>query len=117
MLELERVFGRTGQLVRTWDDLSRPGDFVPVAVLDEPGRGDARTRRRPACFYVQSLVLGEPATGRRCAQRMIRPIEAGGRSVAGAFMHPAARPADDRSADAQRDSESGSSALEGVPLA
>ena len=38
MLELERdrIFGRTWQLVAHWDDLSRPGDFVPVTVLDEP---------------------------------------------------------------------------------
>ena len=34
--EKERVFGRTWQLVAHWGDLARPGDFVPVTVLDEP---------------------------------------------------------------------------------
>jgi choline monooxygenase len=38
ILERERtaVFGRTWQLVAHWADLARPGDFVPVTVLDEP---------------------------------------------------------------------------------
>ena len=35
-LERERIFGRTWQLVAHWSDLARPGDFVPVTVLDEP---------------------------------------------------------------------------------
>ena len=35
-LEKERIFGRTWQLVARTDDLQRPGDFVPVTVLDEP---------------------------------------------------------------------------------
>ena len=34
--ERDRIFGRTWQLVAHWDDLARPGDFVPVTVLDEP---------------------------------------------------------------------------------
>jgi choline monooxygenase len=38
ILELEKrlVFGRTWQLVAHWSDLARPGDFVPVMVVDEP---------------------------------------------------------------------------------
>jgi choline monooxygenase len=38
VLERERdaIFGRTWQLVAHWADLARPGDFVPVTVLDEP---------------------------------------------------------------------------------
>ena len=35
-LEKERIFGRTWQLVARGEDLARPGDFVPSAVLDEP---------------------------------------------------------------------------------
>ncbi len=35
-LEKERIFGRTWQLVARTDDLARPGDFVPVTILDEP---------------------------------------------------------------------------------
>jgi choline monooxygenase len=35
-LEQQRVFGRSWQLVAHWDDLARPGDFVPVTVVDEP---------------------------------------------------------------------------------
>ncbi len=35
-LERERIFGRTWQLVARMDDLARPGDYVPVSVLDEP---------------------------------------------------------------------------------
>jgi choline monooxygenase len=34
--ERERIFGRTWQLVGRTSDLSRPGDFVPVSILDEP---------------------------------------------------------------------------------
>ncbi len=34
--EKERVFGSTWQLVARADELSRVGDFVPVAVVDEP---------------------------------------------------------------------------------
>ena len=34
--EKERIFGRTWQLVARVDELARPGDFVPVTVLDEP---------------------------------------------------------------------------------
>jgi choline monooxygenase len=34
--EKDRVFGRTWQLVARLDDLARPGDFVPAAILDEP---------------------------------------------------------------------------------
>jgi choline monooxygenase len=34
--ERDRIFARTWQLVAHWDDLARPGDFVPVSVLDEP---------------------------------------------------------------------------------
>jgi choline monooxygenase len=34
--EVERVFGRTWQLVARRDELARPGDFVPVMVVDEP---------------------------------------------------------------------------------
>jgi len=34
--EKVRVFGRTWQLVAHWSDLARPGDFMPVTVLDEP---------------------------------------------------------------------------------
>ena len=34
--ERERIFCRTWQLVAHWSDLSRPGDFAPVTVLDEP---------------------------------------------------------------------------------
>lgn len=34
--ERTRIFGRTWQLVAHWSDLERPGDFVPVTVLDEP---------------------------------------------------------------------------------
>jgi choline monooxygenase len=34
--EVERVFGRTWQLVARADELARPGDFVPVMVVDEP---------------------------------------------------------------------------------
>jgi choline monooxygenase len=30
------VFSRSWQLVAHWDDLARPGDFVPVMVVDEP---------------------------------------------------------------------------------
>ncbi len=34
--ERERIFGRTWQLVGRTSDLTRPGDFVPVTILDEP---------------------------------------------------------------------------------
>ena len=34
--EKERIFGRTWQLVARRDELARPGDFVPVTILDEP---------------------------------------------------------------------------------
>src|SRR3954469_20722306 len=34
--EKERVFGRTWQLVARQEDLSRPGDFVPATIIDEP---------------------------------------------------------------------------------
>ncbi|MDP9272823.1 MAG: aromatic ring-hydroxylating dioxygenase subunit alpha, partial [Chloroflexota bacterium] len=34
--EVERVFDRTWQLVARSDELARPGDFVPVMVVDEP---------------------------------------------------------------------------------
>ena len=34
--EQERIFGRTWQLVARTDDLKRPGDFVPVTIVDEP---------------------------------------------------------------------------------
>ncbi len=34
--EKERIFGRAWQLVARLDDLARPGDFVPAAILDEP---------------------------------------------------------------------------------
>jgi choline monooxygenase len=34
--EVEQIFGRTWQLVARADELARPGDFVPVTVIDEP---------------------------------------------------------------------------------
>ena len=34
--EQERIFGRSWQLVARTDDLKRPGDFVPVTIVDEP---------------------------------------------------------------------------------
>jgi choline monooxygenase len=34
--ERERIFGGSWQLVAHWSDLARPGDFMPVSVLDEP---------------------------------------------------------------------------------
>jgi choline monooxygenase len=34
--EKDRIFGRTWQLVGRLGDLERPGDFVPVTILDEP---------------------------------------------------------------------------------
>ena len=34
--EKELIFGRTWQLVARFDDLARPGDFVPATILDEP---------------------------------------------------------------------------------
>jgi choline monooxygenase len=34
--EIERIFGRTWQLVARTDELARVGDFVPVMVVDEP---------------------------------------------------------------------------------
>jgi len=34
--EEELIFGRTWQLVARLDDLTRPGDFVPATILDEP---------------------------------------------------------------------------------
>lgn len=38
VLELEKraIFWRTWQLVAHWNELKRPGDFVPVTVVDEP---------------------------------------------------------------------------------
>jgi choline monooxygenase len=35
-LEVERIFGRTWQLVARADELARVGDFVPAMVIDEP---------------------------------------------------------------------------------
>jgi choline monooxygenase len=34
--EVEEIFGRTWQLVARADELARPGDFVPLMVVDEP---------------------------------------------------------------------------------
>jgi choline monooxygenase len=34
--EVERLFGRTWQLIARADELARPGDFVPVTIVDEP---------------------------------------------------------------------------------
>src|SRR6266540_99002 len=34
--EVERIFGRSWQLVARADELARPGDFVPVTVVNEP---------------------------------------------------------------------------------
>ena len=34
--EVERIFGRTWQLVARADELARVGDFVPAMVVDEP---------------------------------------------------------------------------------
>ncbi|CAA9543665.1 MAG: Choline monooxygenase-like protein with aromatic-ring-hydroxylating dioxygenase domain [uncultured Thermoleophilia bacterium] len=34
--EVERIFGRTWQLVARADELARPGDFVPATIVDEP---------------------------------------------------------------------------------
>jgi choline monooxygenase len=34
--ELEAIFGRTWQLVARYEELARPGDFVPATIVDEP---------------------------------------------------------------------------------
>jgi choline monooxygenase len=49
--ERERIFARTWQLVAHWDDLARPGDFVPVSVLDEPVVVVHGTDGRLRAFY------------------------------------------------------------------
>ena len=49
--EVERVFGRTWQLVARADELARPGDFVPVTVIDEPIVITHGTDGRLRAFY------------------------------------------------------------------
>ncbi len=49
--ERERIFGRTWQLVGRTADLTRPGDFVPVTVLDEPVVVVRYTEHRLRSYY------------------------------------------------------------------
>ncbi len=49
--EVELIFGRTWQLVARADELARPGDFVPVTVIDEPVVITRGTDGRLRAFY------------------------------------------------------------------
>ena len=49
--EVERIFGRTWQLVARRDELARVGDFVPVMVVDEPIVITHGTDGRLRAFY------------------------------------------------------------------
>lgn len=72
VLELERtrIYGRIWQLVAHWDDLSRPGDFVPVK-LARPYRRtssswDGITASQPSSSSIRSArrraEAGSPCT-------------------------------------------------------
>ncbi len=50
-LEVERIFGRSWQLVARTDELARVGDFVPVTVVDEPIVITHGTDGRLRAFY------------------------------------------------------------------